>query len=353
MPYSPLTDMTHGLRLSKMFPKGDYQSLKGISPFWQSANIPIQDETDVSLLTTVSPESWKELVALAENWNGPISATLHVSSQLHPSVLYDIEKEYQSKPSLYENVDIHLIETAGQNAMSVLLPLSVERNLARMYARTRHVCDIPSNTILATDLRQTVKKYTEKMRWGDMLVVPTFEFQQQVVSEKDIPRTKKEVLGLVKQGKLALYDAEYKINEGPTDAEQWKISRDVYKVENYTIDYEPIVIQSKTIQPWCSERFVDKKAACLLSSYLAGNEFLVLPNDFAIYKPSARKHAVSELDRVVEKRLYSKFYWEECVYRARELDALGLWQTTKSSHIRQQCSRVIQNWGRGLIGKPE
>ncbi|KAG1279658.1 hypothetical protein G6F66_011799 [Rhizopus arrhizus] len=255
-----------------------------------------------------------------------------------------IEKEYQSTPSLYQHVDIHLIETFGLNTISVLLPLNVERNMARMFARTNYVCDLPSNTLLPTDLSKTVKTYGENLKWGDMLVVPTFELHQSVSSANDIPRTKKEVLGLIKEGKLGLLDNEYKLNEGPTDLEQWKGSKDVYKVMNYTIDYEPIVISSKTVQPWCSERFVDKKAACLLSSYLAGNEFLVLPNDFAIYKPPARKHFVSELDKVVEKRLYSKFYWEECVYRARELDALGLWKTSKSKHIRQQCSRVIQNW---------
>lgn len=83
-----------------------------------------------------------------------------------------------------------------------------------------------------------------------MLVVPTFEIQQQVVSANDIPRTKKEVLGLVNEGKLGLYDAQFKLNEGPTDLEKWKKAKDVYKVENYTIDYEPLVIQSKTVQPW-------------------------------------------------------------------------------------------------------
>lgn len=46
----------------------------------------------------------------------------------------------------------------------------------------------------------------------------------------------------------------------------------------------------------CSERFIDKRSACLLSSYLAGNDFYVLPNDFAIQKPSSKNVAVSDLD---------------------------------------------------------
>ncbi|KAG1181210.1 hypothetical protein G6F36_010048 [Rhizopus arrhizus] len=70
--YSSLTDMSHGLRLSKMFPKGEYHALNGVSPFWQSASQPAQDD-EVTLLTTISAESWKELVALAENWNEKIT----------------------------------------------------------------------------------------------------------------------------------------------------------------------------------------------------------------------------------------------------------------------------------------
>lgn len=181
---------------------------------------------------------------------GPISATLHISKQAHKDILNAIEQEYRSKPSLYQNVDIHLIETSGHNSISVLLPMNAERNIARVYARTNYVCDTPSSVILPTDLRRTIHTYTKQMQLGDMLVVPTFEIQQQVISANDIPRTKKEVLGLVNEGKLGLYDAQFKLNEGPTDLEKWKKAKDVYKVENYTIDYEPLVIQSKTVQPW-------------------------------------------------------------------------------------------------------
>jgi hypothetical protein len=57
-----------------------------------------------------------------------------------------------------------------------------------------------------------------------------------------------------------------------------------------------IDISHSTIYHRCSERFVNKKSACLLSSYLAGNNFMVLPNDFAIEKPNNQKTAISDLD---------------------------------------------------------
>lgn len=179
-----------------------------------------------------------------------------------------------------------------------MVPLNVERNLARVYARTDHVCDLPLNTLLATDLRQTLtihqNKYAQLMKAGDMLVIPTFKH----TIGHELPRTKKELVGLVQNEKsLALYDPHYDLNQGPTDFETWKDANSLYKVTKYTMEYEPIVIQSKTVQPWCSERFVDKRSACLLSSYLAGNDFLVLPTDFAVYKPNAAANAViSDLD---------------------------------------------------------
>jgi hypothetical protein len=181
--------------------------------------------------------------------------------------------------------------------VNVLIPQNIERNLARIYSRTQHVLDMPLNTILATNLRQTIIKnkstYTKLMKGGDMLVIPTFKH----LVGNELPQTKKELVGLVETEKsLGLFDTHFDINEGPTDFETWKNTNKPYAVTRYAMDYEPIVIQSKTVQPWCSERFVNKRSACLLSSYLAGNQFLVLPNDFAIIKPNTHAPTISDLD---------------------------------------------------------
>jgi hypothetical protein len=258
-----------------------------------------------------------------------------------------------------------------------LLPGNAERNLARIYAQTKHVLDGLTNIEFTTDLRSTLiknrVKYADLLEQGDMLVVPTFQ-PTVTIDAASYPKTKKDVLNMIKNNQMALYDAYFDLNQGPTDLEAWEKAASPYVVKNYVMQYEPIVIQSKTVQPWCSERFVDRRSACLLESYFGGNDFIVLDHDFAIHKESNAKQRVSDLDvgvmrlsfyiycdkltlyfwqSVIEKRLYAKFYWEQCVYQGRQLDALDLWNSKKSEHIREQCSRVIQNWGRGLIGKPE
>lgn len=287
--------MSEGLKMSKLFSKGHYDSLKYIQPFWKKASEQA-DKEDVTLITTTTPSRWKDLVRLAENWNGPISTTLHVSSKEKEIIKQNIEKEYKLNPEVYKRIDIHLVETKEgiEKSASILIPLNVERNIARMYSRTDYVTDIGLDNILATPLYTTFnqhkKQYISLLSKGDILVIPTFEYND-VTTINQVPQTKKELAGLVENEKAfsLLYDTT-------TNYEQWKKARDLYTIQQgYTMDYDPITIQSKTIQPWCSERFVDKKSACLLSSYLAGNNFHVLPNDFIIQKPQ-QKTAISDLD---------------------------------------------------------
>lgn len=168
----------------------------------------------------------------------------------------NLEAEYKSIPALSNNVDLHLVETPNgiEKGASILVPLNVERNLARIYARSNHVSDMPINTVIATNLRQTMLKhrtqYTDLMEKGDLLVIPTFKFRNGL-NKLQLPQTKKELVGLVENEEaLGLYDAHFELNQGPTDFEAWKKANDLYVVKQYTMDYEPIVIESKTVQPW-------------------------------------------------------------------------------------------------------
>lgn len=55
--------------MSKLFSKGHYDALQYIQPFWLKAqDVPV--ELDTTIITTTTPETWKDLVSLAESWNG-------------------------------------------------------------------------------------------------------------------------------------------------------------------------------------------------------------------------------------------------------------------------------------------
>ncbi|ORZ19932.1 hypothetical protein BCR42DRAFT_460004 [Absidia repens] len=345
--------MTHGLKMSKVFAKANYENTESTQPFWLKASEgPVPD--DITLVTVVTPGTWFELERLTEYWKGPISATLHTDQ--NADTLTSIRQKYNDHSSLSKHVDIHL-SVSTHHGLSVLLPRNAQRNLARLFGRTDYVMEMPSNIVPATDIRRTLETNREMfstlLRTGDVLVVPRFGFLNHEGPSYKIPFSKARLLEVVGRDTMFLLDKHWKPNIGPTDLTAWKTATTLYPVKRYDFHYEPIVIESKTVQPWCAERFLDSRSACLFSSYLAGGEFWVLPDDYMVELPETEKSTLSDFDHVIENRLYAKFYWEQCVHHARQLDALGLWKGKQSEHIRTQCSRVIQNWGKGLIGKPE
>ncbi|KAI9305579.1 hypothetical protein BJ944DRAFT_255812 [Cunninghamella echinulata] len=346
--------MTHGLKMSKLFPKANFDNTQTIQPYWLKASATPENDS-VTIVTVITPGTWSELEQLSKHWKGFISATLHMEADDTDSKNFFLE-QYAKNMDLSQRVDIHLSEIPHEK-LSVLLPRNAERNLARLLARSEYVMEIASNMVPATDIQRTLdtnKDMFEKLlKDGDVLVLPMFGFPAQESTAYKVPNSKDRLLQLVNDDDMFLLDKHWKPNTGPTDLEAWKVATTLYSVERYDFHYEPIVIESKTVQPWCSERFLDSRSACLLETYLSGGEFWVLPDDYIVVLPETEKSSLSDFDTVIENRLYAKFYWEQCVYHARQLDALGLWKGKRSQHIRTQCSRVIQNWGKGLIGKPE
>ncbi|KAI8980975.1 hypothetical protein BDB01DRAFT_794865 [Pilobolus umbonatus] len=351
--YSLLDSMTHGVKMHKLFSKSHYDAAKKIKPFWlKSTNTP--EKNEVSIITTVTADTWDELVKLTVYWEGPISALLHLEAD-DDTTMEKVKQAYVTTPNLFKYVNLHLIQIPGKQ-LSVLFPRNAERNLARLLAETDYVMDLPPGVIPASDIRFTIDSNRQRIEnllsKGDLLAIPTFSFKSNTDTD-EYPYDKAQLLKYLDDDKVILDDKHWKENEGPTDLERWIEAQSLYAVEKYEIHYEPVVIESKTIQPWCSERFLDNRAACIFSSYLQGNEIWVLPHDYMIQSPISDEKVVSDFDNVVESRIYAKFYWEQCVHHARQLDGLGLWSTPKATHIKNQCARVIQNWGKGLIGKPE
>lgn len=68
-PYSSLDSMTHGLKMSKLFSKAFYEAAGATRPYWLKGSQAVQ-ENDVTVITTVTPETWPELERLAKYWHG-------------------------------------------------------------------------------------------------------------------------------------------------------------------------------------------------------------------------------------------------------------------------------------------
>lgn len=229
---------------------------------------------------------------------GPISAIIHIEEE-DESTIEKIKQEYENTPELYKNVDLHLAQIPGDK-LSVLFPRNAERNLARLLAQTDYVMDLPHGVIPATDLRRTLESNKERidslLLAGDLLALPTFNFKNREATRDDVPYDKSQLILKLSEDKMVLDDKHWKENEGPTDLERWMDAESLYAVEKYEFHYEPVIIESKTIQPWCSERFLDSRAACIFSSYLQGNEIWVLPDDFMVQMPLEEDSEVTDFD---------------------------------------------------------
>jgi hypothetical protein len=110
-----------------------------------------------------------------------------------------------------------------------------------MYARTDYVADIPTNAIMATDLQYTLARAKNTLypllTKGDVLVIPLFRYSTNISA---IPRKKRQLLE----------NKAFSLDQEATDLSKWKEAKEVYEVLKYTVDYEPITISSKAIQPW-------------------------------------------------------------------------------------------------------
>ncbi|KAI9015253.1 hypothetical protein CLU79DRAFT_765840 [Phycomyces nitens] len=354
--YSVVDSMSHGLKMAKLLSKSYYEAAEAVEPYWLKAS-KVPFEEDVSIITTVTPGTWTELVRLVEHWQGPVSATLQVKDDKDGlQEMSKIRAQYNENPKLATRLDLHLSRHNGRQP-SVLLSRNAERNLARLFARTEFIMEMPNSMVPGTNIRKTLEAnqatFMKVLREGDVLVVPTFGFPRYDKESYTVPHHKARLLELVDEEEMIMVDKHWKTNQGPTNMTHWKDADTLYLVEKYEFHYEPVVIESKTVQPWCAERFLDSRSACRFSSYLTGALFWVLPDDFVVQLPENKDGVLTDFDNVIESRLYAKFYWEQCVHHARQLDALGLWKGARSQHIRTQCSRVIQNWGKGLIGKAE
>ncbi|KAL0088561.1 glycosyltransferase family 49 protein [Phycomyces blakesleeanus] len=338
--YSMIDTLSHGLRMSKLLPLSHYETTRNTEPYWLKGQAP---NTDLTLTTGLKISDWPAFRRLAERWSGPISATLMVSKEERSisGELASIVEEHRKRPDLFGQVDIHLLEVPEKAAgiAAMLIPRNGERNVARLYARTGYVCDMPIGVLPSPHLQTTWKAnhtgYQALLDDGHMLVLPMF-------TSPALPATKLEILEEISKNKITPVD--------PIDLRQWQTTDSIYLVKHYDPSYSPIAIQSKTAVPWCPERFMDQRSACFFDIYLAGGEFYGMGSEYAL--TVSEPETIGHVNHVIETRMYAKYFWEQCVHHARQLDALGLWKSPRSSHVRGQCSRVILNWGRGLIGKP-
>ncbi|KAH7334647.1 glycosyl-transferase for dystroglycan-domain-containing protein [Rhizoctonia solani] len=307
---------------------------------------------DVTITTIVTSNRFEALAHLVEQYQGPISAAVHISSTnttRRASLLSSLHDIYTSSPLFARWVDVHLITDAYDRQFNMW------RNVARLYARTQWVIMLDVDFAVCTDLRG---RFRDALSAGNdvaklarsgkaAFVVPAFEYvvQEDGKDWKTFPRNKQTLVELVKSGKVVMFHQSWVPGHGSTNYEQYYAAQpgDVYRVTTYQKSYEPYVIMRRNGPPWCDERFVGyggNKAACLFSIYLSGIDFYVFPDDFLIHQSHPYAEEARRSERKVNKHVYDDFRKELCIEQIAASLRFNTLHTDEMYNLRAECMKT-------------
>ncbi|GAA5986683.1 hypothetical protein JCM5350_001451 [Sporobolomyces pararoseus] len=318
-----------------------------VIPYYYRATLPDErgfNEQDITITTLVTSNRFTVFERLVERYQGPISATVHVSdSSSHSELLRSLDKMYTSSPMMKKYVDIHLVYDSFDRQFNMW------RNVAKFFARTDYVMMLDVDFWLCTDFRQRILESPEilsKLSSGlSAFVVPAFEFSKQSdgVDPFTFPSTKPELLKLVQEDKIGMFHKSWAPGHGSTNYTRYYEAEpgQVYKASGYTHSYEPYVIFKKEGTPWCDERFIGyggNKAACLFELYLSGVSFYVLPDDFLIHQSHAYAEKARKHERRYNRKLYTDFREELCFrYLNLFLDQIN---SPRAKNLANECKKI-------------
>ncbi|GAA5923175.1 glycosyltransferase family 49 protein [Sporobolomyces koalae] len=318
-----------------------------VIPYYYRATDPDRvdfNKQDITITTLVTSNRFTVFERLVERYQGPISATVHVSDASgHSELLRSLDKMYTSSPMMKKYVDIHLVYDSFDRQFNMW------RNVAKFFARTDYVMMLDVDFWLCTDFRQRMLESTEimdRLKGGlAAFVVPAFEFHKQSdgVDPLTFPSTKAELLQLVQDDKIGMFHKSWAPGHGSTNYTRYYEAQpgEVYRASGYTHSYEPYVIFKKEGTPWCDERFIGyggNKAACLFELYLSGVSFYILPDDFLIHQSHAYAEKARKHERKYNRKLYTDFREELCFrYLNSFLDEI---ETPRAKNLANECKKI-------------
>ncbi|SCV68540.1 BQ2448_661 [Microbotryum intermedium] len=326
-----------------------------VIPYYYRASDPDRpdfNKEDITITTLITSNRLEVFKRLVERYQGPISATVHLSdSSTHAETLQQLDEAYNGSSLMSKYVDIHLVYDSFDRQFNMW------RNVAKYFARTEYVMMLDVDFWLCTDFRSRIlgsEEIMARLRGGlAAFVVPAFEFAKQSdgIDPFTFPTTKEEtasmhlqeLVNLVQNEKIGMFHKSWAPGHGSTNYTKYYIAKpgEVYRVTGYTHSYEPYAIFKKEGTPWCDERFIGyggNKAACLYELYLSGVSFYVLPDDFLIHQSHAYAEKARQHERRYNRKLYIDFREETCFrYLNMFIDQID---SPRAKNLAQECKKL-------------
>ncbi|KAI8078812.1 glycosyl-transferase for dystroglycan-domain-containing protein [Halteromyces radiatus] len=305
---------------------------------------------EVTITTLVTLNRLPVLQRLAEHYQGPISAVLHIDdNEQQDRLLEETRQMYLDHPAMRRHVDIHVLVDKYERQFNLW------RNLAKMYARTDYILMLDVDFLVSPSIRQILPTLApnliDALRLGKAaLVIPAFEEKQKTTNNNNktdlFPTSKKELIHQVKQHKVDMFHSFWLKGHGATNYTHWYTATAPYKVVDYNYAYEPYVIIKKEDTAWCDERFIGygaNKAACHFELYISGVDYFVLPDEYLLHQYHPYPENTRSYERQLNRKLYDHFREEICFRYARSMMARGQWDTEQADNAKREC-RKIKHW---------
>ncbi|KAI8066245.1 glycosyl-transferase for dystroglycan-domain-containing protein [Gilbertella persicaria] len=330
--------------LSKSFALSSYSEQSQIIPYYYKSELNMTGE-DITIVTLVTRNRIPNLARLATQYQGPISATIHISNDEEGEYTLDMLQQAMDKsPNMRKFVDIHVVRDEFDRE------LNLWRNVAKLFARTDYVMQLDIDFYPCTDIRRSVlnnDKAMNLLRSGQAaLVIPAFEYskQEEGLDYRTFPKNKPDLVKQYKDNQIEMFHSFWLPGHAPTDYDRWTSdAQEIYPVTTYQHSYEPYVIFKNQGSPWCDERFSgygSNKAACLFELYISGVDYYVLPNDFIVHQTHAYPDEARQVERYYNRRLYTQYREEVCIRLARRFIAQKKWEDPKSENLREECASI-------------
>src|SRR5437016_1796450 len=98
---SPLNNMDYNFRFSKLHSKTSKLLIKGLYPYYFHGDV-TPEKDDITLITSINKYGLEDLYRLAEIWQGPISAVLHLPTLTYNDSDPDIIETLREVQNIYD-----------------------------------------------------------------------------------------------------------------------------------------------------------------------------------------------------------------------------------------------------------
>jgi Glycosyl-transferase for dystroglycan len=224
-------------------------------PFFHRSTVNATNEGEpaITIVTQMSVDKWPRLLALAEQWSGPVSCAVFVKGSGERKELDNLLKSGEVPRKL----DVHVLFLDSirlKHFRDGDYPMNRLRNLALDYAGTQYVMPLDVDFLPSlyshNKLLRHMKRIPDKL---DLLVVPAFERfvpPTGIDNTTQIPSTKAALLKSIRMKESAPFHiSTYEAGHGPTEYKRWYGIKDkLYRIK-WRPKYEPYVVATRAGLP--------------------------------------------------------------------------------------------------------